>query len=85
MDLDGLYSQNLDLETYDDLSISFNEAGAMNTPSGNNGKTLNWKMPPLVKKDTRERVERVAQLWLVLICIALVVSLVLAAFQGSLV
>jgi len=49
------------------------------------GTTISWKLPPLVPVEAKNRIETVASLWIVLICIALVISIVLAAFKGSLV
>lgn len=49
------------------------------------GKTLNWKLPPLVKEETMSGIDKMAQLWLVMICIALFVSVIIACMQGSLV
>ena len=52
MDLEKLHSQKIDMQIYDDLSISFNDAtGAMKTATGeqvNFGTKLTWKLPPLV-------------------------------------
>lgn len=85
MDIDKLQRQSIDLASYD-LSITFNgQNAATQSADGSQGKTVTWQLPPLAKKETMNRVERIAYLWLVLVCIALVVSLILAAFRGSLV
>jgi hypothetical protein len=51
----------------------------------NFGDKLDWKLPPLVAKDTATRTEYIGNLWLSLICIGLAASLFLAIFQGSLI
>ena len=51
----------------------------------NFGEKLDWKLPPLVNKETASRTEYIGNLWLSLICIGLAVSLFLAIFQGSLI
>jgi len=77
------------LQNYDSLQITFNDAiGQLKTNNDkqvNFGEKLDWKLPPLVSKNTYAQVESIGNLWLSLICIGISVALFLAIFKGSLV
>lgn len=88
MDLDSLYAKDIDLSVYDNLQIAFNDGtGILKTADGQQvamGKTVQWKMQPMVKEDTTTKYETIGKIWLALISLALTISFFLALFQGSL-
>lgn len=90
MDLDSIRQRNYDTEVYDNVSITFNDAG--NTFVSDNGKVVNfgetieWSMKPLVKNSVIAGLQTLGHLWVSLILIAIAVSFFLAVFfEGSLV
>jgi len=89
MDLEKLQEQKVDLDTYDSIEITFNDAvGLLKSDDDkqvNFGEKLDWKLSPLVNKDTASRTEYIVNLWLSMICIGLAISVFLAIFEGSLI
>ena len=89
MDLDALRRDKVDTEIYDNMSITFNDAGGTfvseNGKGISFGESIKWTLKPLVKKSVTVGIETLGNFWLTLILIALTISFFLAVFQGSLV
>lgn len=88
MDLESIRDYNQNSEDYNTISISFNDA-AGNFVSENGkgisfGQTIEWTVQPLVKKSVTDNIQALANLWMTLVVLALVISFFLAVFQGSL-
>jgi len=88
MDLDTVRSQGTNMESYNSLSVTFNDLnGTFMSESGkpvNFGYQVQWPLSPLVSTEKISGMESLGSLWMTLIYIALAISLFLAIFQGSL-
>lgn len=89
MDLENLQAKQVNLDVYDELQITFNGApGQFKSAGGkqiNFGQQVSWQLPPLINKGSASNLEALSAFWVVLICVLLSISLLLALFQGSLV
>ena len=90
MNLDKLREDNVDLQVYDNLEISLNDGqGVLKSESGKQvefGKTVEWNLSvPFVQDKEITSMRALANFWIALICLAVMITFVLALFKGSLV
>ena len=90
MNLDKLREENVDMQVYDNLEISFNDGqGVLKSESGKQvefGKTVEWSLSvPFVQEKEVSSMRALANFWIALICLAVMITFVLALFKGSLV
>ena len=89
MHIEKLYEQDIPIELYDDLQISFNDAkDVLKSDSGKGisfGEEISWKLQPLMDAEKETELEYLASLWLSLTWITLLISFFLAIFKGPLV